>query len=95
MVTTERIKDYFSLIISMAVVIVVLFAFGYSFYISLYSRMEDTTLENCTAQVDIASEKMNHFLMTAKDVVDVTANTIEYMMDNGSTNEEILNYLVE
>lgn len=63
-----------------------------------YKRVYSSTQENLTNEADknitIISENVNSFLQKATTVVESDAGSVEYIIDEGGSNEDILDYLI-
>ncbi|MGN0152968.1 MAG: HD domain-containing phosphohydrolase [Lachnospiraceae bacterium] len=87
----EHIQYIFTLIITLAALtVIVCYSFG-----SFYSIARGDAVAIGEKSVSEESEKLNNFLLKGLDVVQVTGLTIDYMLQNGSTSEEIEQYLLE
>lgn len=61
----------------------------FTFYNSAYSKIHELGISNMKAQ----AARVDNYINKGMDVLWVTADTVNNMMDNGKSNEEILQYL--
>lgn len=72
-----------------ALLIIVAYSFG-----SFYSIAKEDAVTIGERSVSEESEKLNNFLLRGLDVLQVTGLTVDYMMQQGGTSEEIEQYLL-
>jgi response regulator RpfG family c-di-GMP phosphodiesterase len=89
--TKERLQ--FALVIGLTLAALIIIV-GYTFW-SFYSIAKKDAVTIGEGTVAAESEKLNNFLLRGLDVVEVTGLTVDYMLENGSTSEEILEYLLD
>lgn len=87
----SRIQYILTLIVTLAALsLIVSYTFG-SFY-SLAKKDAVTIGEKAVGE---EAEKLNNFLLKGLDVLQVTGLTVDYMLQNGSTRDEIEQFLLE
>lgn len=73
------------------VALIVMIAYNYaSFYSNMVANMQDIG----TSSLAQATEQLEGYLQKSKDVLQTTTVSVEYMMENGATPEEIEKFLV-
>ena len=82
------------LIAGITIIVAAILAFVALMYVQFYYAIRSSTLDSANDRLTIAAEKTDSFLVKAENVVSVTANTIEYMIAKGDSNEHILDYLI-
>lgn len=85
------IQYILTLVITVTALISVL---SYTF-LSFYRISQEDTVTMGENAVSEQSEKLNNFLLRGMDVLQVTAMSVEYMLDDGANSEEIEKYLTE
>ena len=85
-------KQYIITLISITLAIMIIVDFTFlSFY--FIARSDAVALgESSLAE---QSERLNNFLLKGLDAMEVTGSAVEYMLDTGSSLEEIQNFLIE
>ncbi len=67
------------------------FIFGYTI---LYRNIQDNLIKATQDKIALISENTNYFLQKAKTVVESDTGSIEYMIEDGCSNADILDYLI-
>ncbi|MBR5091387.1 MAG: response regulator [Ruminiclostridium sp.] len=78
-------------------VLVMLFMVGIiiTFYSMLYSANREIIIKSGETSSKETAERFDEYLSTSTDAIKLTAYTIDSMMGDGKSNQEILDYLVE
>lgn len=60
----------------------------------LYRNIQDNLIKATQDKITLISENTNYFLQKAKTVVESDTGSIEYMIEDGCSNADILDYLI-
>ena len=89
----NKISNQFSItVITVFVVLVLMVTYIFSsFYTSSVAKINELGVSNMKSEAAL----IENYLAKSIDVLWVTADTVNYMMNNGASSEEILDYLTE
>ncbi len=91
MKNSNILRDFVFTISTIFVMLVIMLVYTfYTFYQNSVNRINELGKANLAYE----SSQIEDYLSKGMDVMWVTADTVEYMIQNGTTNEEILDYLV-
>lgn len=82
-----------TMIIAFSLAIMLCVAFVYA-YVRVYNDTRDHLIQNARNRITIISENTSSFLQKAKTVVAADAGSIEFIIKNGGSNDDILEYLL-
>lgn len=87
----ERKRYFFTIIVTLAAMI---FMIAYNFT-TFYSNAMKNSISIGESTLAVESEQLNSYLNKGMDILQVTAITVEYMMQSGASPEEIQDFLTE
>ena len=80
-----------SAILGISVLLLIAFIYAYS---QIYKATQQYVINSTEDKISLITENTNSFLQKAKNTVDSNAGSIEYMISNGESNGDILEYLL-
>ncbi|MDD3886483.1 MAG: ATP-binding protein [Victivallaceae bacterium] len=87
-----RLSHYIFVMVFIAIGLITAVFFVFN---SFLNRAKLDAIAKAEADLVIASSKIEHFILRAETIVDITAKTIEYMMKNGAGDDELKKYLFD
>ncbi len=88
-----KTKKNTSIVIAIALAVVLCIAFVIT-YSKVYKTAQENLINTTQDKISLISENTSYFLQKAKTVVSTDAGYIEYIIESGGDNEDILDYLL-